>query len=77
VHEKWRKSGAGSELYLAIEKLAYLESSKFIWTMARNSATSFYEKMGLRIFGEIDSYEYGPHFWMQKSLIRKNGIDRI
>lgn len=49
-----------------IAEIKKKESSNTIWTMARITASSFYQKNGFRQVNEVHGYEFGPHLIMQR-----------
>jgi len=61
VHESYRHLGLGKQLIEAVIKKASLLGHKSIWTMPRNTALRFYEKVGFKEKKMIEGFEFGPH----------------
>ena len=68
VSEKFRRQGIGSKLFVSVEKESKRRGCSRLWTLARHSSKSFYLSMKMKDFGETYKFEYGPHFWMSKTL---------
>lgn len=65
VHPDLRGQGWGKRL---IEELERQASPQRLWVMSRMSAVSLYEASGLREYGRVSGYEFGPHVLMAKDL---------
>lgn len=63
-----RNRGLGRLLLEEVDKQAVREGCRAVWTMPRSSSWEFYSKMGFRITGTTDQYEFGPHLLALKSL---------
>lgn len=68
VSENFRRKGIGSKLFISIEKEAQRREGSRLWTLARHSSIKFYHSVGMKNFGKTYKFEYGPHFWMTKTL---------
>ena len=69
VSEDFRKKRIGSGLFFAVEKETKKRNCSYLWTLARHSSEKFYRSVGMKNCGKTDKFEYGPHFWMNKSLV--------
>ena len=70
VSKDFRGRGIGSKLFFAVEKEAQKRGCFSLWTLARHSSKKFYLSVGMKDFGKTYKFEYGPHFWMSKSLLK-------
>jgi ribosomal protein S18 acetylase RimI-like enzyme len=71
VSENCRGQGIGGKLIGHIfNSISSTNSSARIWTMARITSISFYQRNDFVKYGSIASYEYGPHALMSR---QKNG----
>ena len=68
VCKSFRRKGLGSKLFYSVEEEAKKRGCSHLWTLARHSSQQFYCSMGMKNCGETSQFEYGPHFWMSKTL---------
>jgi GNAT superfamily N-acetyltransferase len=68
VDQNHRHHGLGSTLINHLQKRALQLNHHYIWTMARHSSLSFYQKIGFVSTRELHQYEFGPHFICTKNL---------
>ena len=68
VSEDLRRKGIGSKLFLSVETEAKARGCSHLWTLARYFSQQFYYSMGMKNCGKTYKFEYGPHFWMSKTL---------
>lgn len=67
--EEYRGKGVGSRLIYYAEALLKEREVDLWWCNARVSASRFYEKLGMRQYGEVfDIVPIGPHKLMVKKL---------
>ena len=69
VSKDFRKKGIGSKLFFAVEREAQKRGCFNLWTLSRYTSKKFYQSVGMKDFGKTYKFEYGPHFWMFKSLL--------
>ena len=71
VSGNFRGQGIGTKLFFAVEKETQKRGCFSLWTLARYSSKKFYQTVGMKDSGKTYKFEYGPHFWMSKALLKK------
>lgn len=67
--EEYRNQNTGSALLKYAEELLRKQNAQLWWCNARISASGFYERFGLRTYGEpFDLHPIGPHRILFKNL---------
>jgi GNAT superfamily N-acetyltransferase len=76
VHENIRRQGCGRRLLLATEHEGVLRGCRYaVLNTFSFQARGFYEKLGYRIFGELDDV-IGPHRWyFLRKILSQPGED--
>lgn len=68
VDPSYRRLGLGRLLVERLVARAGEEGCLFVWSMPRQSATSFYKKLGFEVYDSTSNYEFGPHHLMKRLL---------
>lgn len=63
-----RKHGLGKKLMEVVISKALSLGHKNIWTMPRESALPFYERLGFINLTSVEGFEYGPHHIAQYAI---------
>lgn len=72
VHDSFRKIGVGQMLVFKNIQMAHELNSRVVWTMSRERALQFYERLGFIRHLHLDKFEYGPHVIVKKFIGRNS-----
>ncbi|MFC0189588.1 GNAT family N-acetyltransferase [Fictibacillus aquaticus] len=74
--EEFRRYNAGSLLIQTAEEYMKENDVNLWWCNARTSVSGYYEKLGMKPFGEVFDLEpIGPHIVMYKHLVLKDEMN--
>lgn len=76
VSPRFRRKQIGTKLFQTVEKEALKRGGSLLWTLARHSSKQFYLSVKMKDASMTNQFEYGPHFWMLKSLCVQSNLNK-